>query len=323
MTTTAVRRALVAVTAAAALLPTAPALAQTAAPTPSAGLTGFTVSRSLIDIGETVDVTVSGSAGTPVRLFLGNFRAPEGRQIRAGTIGSGGSLTWTGLRPEDSVLLFARGAGSDTGLAGETVRVRRTVTIGVQQRVRGTYVFSGQVARAEAGVPVTVARLDSRTGRATGVVSTRTTADGRYSVSTGLPNGLGSFYAIADAANGLDAGRSRLYGLLVNTAPAPVQAVSLDVGRSTGTTYVFSGAVTPGRSVPVTLARVVDGRLVPVAGGRSAADGGYVFRVPVAPGTSAYQVVTATARSRVYGLVVPAVQSDPRERDDLAASAER
>lgn len=56
--------------------------------------------------------------------------------------------------------------------------------------------------------------------------------------------------------------------------------------------------------MPVTLARVVDGRLVGVAGGRSAADGGDVFRVPVAPGTSSFQVVSSTARSRVHGLAV-------------------
>ena len=50
--------------------------------------------------------------------------------------------------------------------------------------------------------------------------------------------------------------------------------MSLDVGRSAGNAFVFSGAVSPGRSAPVTLARVVSGRLVGVAGGRSAANGG-------------------------------------------------
>ena len=203
---------------------------------------------------------------------------------------------------------FARVAGADTGGTFVDVLVRRIVTIGVAQRSRGTYTFSGQITRAEAGVPVTIARLDDQTGRVTGVAATSTTADGRYTVSTSLPQGIGGYYAIALARSGLEAGRSRLYGLLVNTTPTPaaVQAISLDVGRSAGSTYVFSGAVSPGRSVPVTLARVVDGRLVAVAGGRSAANGGYVLRAPVAPGTSFFQVVTATARSRVYGLTVPA-----------------
>ena len=73
--------------------------------------------------------------------------------------------------------------------------------------------------------------------------------------------------------------------------------MSLDVGRSAGNAFVFSGAVSPGRSAPVTLARVVSGRLVGVAGGRSAANGGYAFRVPVSAGTSCSQVVTSTARS--------------------------
>ncbi len=45
--------------------------------------------------------------------------------------------------------------------------------------------------------------------------------------------------------------------------------------------------------------------------------------MPVAPGTSFFQVVTASARSRVYGLAVPAVQSDPRERDDIPVSTPR
>lgn len=341
MSTPSARRTLVALAAAAALLPAAPALARSATPAPSAStapapsatpsptatptpvLTGLAVTRSLIDVGQTVDVTVNGSAGTSVSLFLGNFRAPQGREIRTGTIGSGGSLTWTGLRPEDSSVFFVGVAGSDTSIPGVSVLVRRTVTIGIEQRTRGIYTFSGQVDRAEAGVPVTVARFDGRTKRATGVASTRTSADGRYSISTALPQGLSSYYAIADAANGLDAGRSRLYGLLADTAPAAAQTISLDVGRSSGSTYLFSGAVSPGRSVPVTLARVVDGRLVGVTGGRSAANGGYLFRVPVAPGTSFFQVVTATASSRVYGLVVPGVQSDPRERDDLAASRPR
>lgn len=329
MITAPTRRALLALATAAALVPAAPALAQTATPTPSASATpapsatptatptpaptqfldGFSVSRPLIDVGETVDVTVRGAAGTEVSLFLGNFRAPEGTLIRTGVIGANGSFTWTGLRPGDSSVFFVRAPLIRVTTPQVTVRVRRTVTIGVEQRTRGVYAFSGQIARAEAGVQVTIARLDDQTKRVTGVASTRTTADGRYVIATSLPQGLAGYYAIAGAANGLDAGRSRLYGLLVNTTPGPApatQSVSLDVGRSAGNVYLFSGAVSPGRSVPVTLARVVDGRLVGVAGGRSAANGGYVFRVPVAPGTHAFQVVTATARSRVYGLVVPA-----------------
>ena len=132
MTTTSTRRVLVALATAAALVPAAPALAQTAAPTPTASptatpspnatpsptatptatptpvLNGLSVSRSLIDFGQIVDVTVNGTPGTQVGLFLGNFRAPQGRQIRTGTIGTDGSFTWTGLRPEDSSVFFVR-----------------------------------------------------------------------------------------------------------------------------------------------------------------------------------------------------------------------
>ena len=158
------------------------------------------------------------------------------------------------------------------------------------------------------------------------MASTRTTADGRYTVATSLPQGLAGYYAIAGGRNGLDAGRSRLYGLLVNTTPrqTAAQSVSLDVGRSTGSTYIFSGAVSPGRSVPVTLARVVNGQLVGVASGRSAANGGYVFRVPVGAGTHFFQVIAANARSRVYGLVVPRIiDGGGRRRSRLRQLAPR
>ena len=204
-------RALVAAAIAATLLPGTPASAQTATPV----IDALSVSRSLIDLGQAVDATVTGAPGTEVALFLGNFRASQGRQIRTGTIGSDGSLTWTDLRPQDSVALFVRVAGSDTGGTFADVLVRRLVTIGVAQRGRGTYAFSGRVVRPEAGVQVVIARLDDRTKRVTGVAETRTTADGRYAVSTSLPQGLAGYYAIALAASGLEAGRSRLYGLQV------------------------------------------------------------------------------------------------------------
>ena len=97
--------------------------------------------------------------------------------------------------------------------------MRRAVSIGIRQPVRAVYVFSGTIDRPEAGVQVTVARLDSETRRVTGVASTRTTADGRYEISTSLPVGFAGYYALTSATPRLDAGRSRLYGLLVNTRP--------------------------------------------------------------------------------------------------------
>ena len=216
---------------AATLVPAAPASAQTATPTPTVSpapvIDRLSVSRSLIDLGQTVDATVTGAPGTEVALLLGNFRASQGRQIRTGTIGSDGSLTWTDLRPQDSVALFVRVAGADTGGTFADVLVRRTVTIGVAQRGRGTYAFSGRIVRPEAGVPVVIARLDDRTKRVTGVAATRTTADGRYTVSTSLPQGLAGYYAIALAASGLEAGRSRLYGLHVGATPTAAAAGGL------------------------------------------------------------------------------------------------
>ena len=156
-------RALVAAAIAATLVPGVPASAQVATPTPTVSpapvIDGLSVSRSLIDLGQTVDATVTGAPGTQVALLLGNFRASQGRQIRTGTIGSDGSLTWTDLRPQDSVALFVRVAGSDTGGTFADVLVRRTVTLGVAQRGRGTFAFSGRIVRPEAGVPVVIARL--------------------------------------------------------------------------------------------------------------------------------------------------------------------
>ena len=86
-----------------------------------------------------------------------------------------GQFTWE-LQPGARTTF--RGFVDDVYAGQVDVRVRRTVGIGVQQRTTGVYTFSGVIARPEAGVQVTIARLDSQTNRVTGVASTRTTADG-------------------------------------------------------------------------------------------------------------------------------------------------
>ncbi len=123
------------------------------------------------------------------------------------------------LQPGDRTLLYATVDGRQT--ASATVEVRRTVTIGIRQPARGVYVFSGQVARAEPGLQVTVARLDSETRRVTGVASTRTDGAGRYSIRTSLPVGFAGYYALTGVSDvgALQPGRSRLYGLIVDTRP--------------------------------------------------------------------------------------------------------
>ena len=192
-----------------------------------------------------------------------------------------------------------------------TVQQGATVTIGVRQ-ASGSYTFTGTVAPAAAGVPVTIARLGTD-GRVSGIASTRTLTGGAYELRTSLPLGFASYYALTGATPELAPARSRLYGLLVNVRPGSpaTPTVTLDVRRGTGS-YVFSGQVTPGRSVPVTLARHVGGRLVGVIGSRTGPGGQYAFGVPVGPGTHVFQVLTGAAdglapgRSRVYGLVVPA-----------------
>ena len=192
-----------------------------------------------------------------------------------------------------------------------------TVTIGISQRA-GTYTFTGTVTPAVAGVQVTIARLGTD-GRVTGIASTRTVAGGAYEIRTSLPVGFASYYALTAPTPEVQAGRSRLYGLIVNVLPgAPVTpTVTLDVRRGSST-YVFSGQVTPARSVPLTLARIVDGRPVGVVGTRTPAGGQYAISMPVAPGTHYFQVLAGAgsgrpaASSRVYGLVVPATAAAGR-----------
>jgi lysophospholipase L1-like esterase len=170
----------------------------------------ITVDTAVIDSGGTHQLTVTGRAGGAVQL-LGN-----GRVIRTATIPASGQSTWT-LQPRDRTVFQAAVDGVRS--TSVEVRVRRAVSIGIRQPVTGVYVFSGTIDRPEAGVQVTVARLDSETRRVTGVASTRTTADGRYEISTSLPVGFAGYYALTSATAQVDAGRSRLYGLLVNTRP--------------------------------------------------------------------------------------------------------
>jgi len=354
---TASRRTVAAFAAAAALLPT-PALAQTApdatasptattepTATPTATATPTTpppttapptatptatdepapiapdiaVEVKILDYGQETQLAVFGEVGARVQLY-GN-----GRVIREDTIqeydDESGIFVWD-LQPGQTTTFFALVDGVRT--TSITVPVRRTVTIGIRQ-ASGIYTFTGTIARPEAGVQVTVARLDAGTKRVTGVASARTDASGRYTIRTGLPVGQAGYYALTEARSGLDAGRSRLYGLIVPSRPVvtspqtpALTAASVTVGvRSAGQSkYVISGRLTPGRSVPVTLAEVRDGRLVGVAGGRTSANGSYSFTVTLNQAanqtTRTFQVLTAAgqglraATSRPYGLVIPA-----------------
>lgn len=307
------RRVLVAVAAAVALMPAAPAIAQTTAlplPTdpyhesiPQALDPVIDVDKSVIDYGNTHLLSVSGTMGADVQLF-GN-----GVLIRRTTLGNmgdySGYFVWE-LQPRDTTQFHAVVNGVKTETV--TVRVRRTVTIGVSQAA-GVYTFSGQIQRAEAGVQVTIARLDSKTKRVTGVASTTTTVGGHYVIHTNLPTGFAGYYAMTGVnRSALEPGRSRLYGLIVKAQPIapPVQQQSISLGvRKVGASYVFSGAVTNGGNVPITLARVVNGGLVGVVGGRTTASGSYSLSVPLGSGSYVFQTLTATAKSRLYGLNVP------------------
>lgn len=321
MISTSTRRTLVALATTAALLPAAPALAQTATPTPTPAVApttspttpavlGVTASANVIDFGRTVDVTVQGRPGQAVDLLIANRRLTVPRLIRTATLDADGSFSWTGLRPDERTTFIAVPAGTSPNQSPFTsVQVRRTVTIGVSQ-ANGVYTFAGQLARAEAGVQVTIARLDSETKRVTGVASTTTDAAGRYTIRTALLQGFAGYYALTEEANGLDAGRSRLYGLIVNTRPGTgqppaAQGLTLSVRRA-GSSYSFEGVLSPARGgVPVTLARIVNGRLQGLAGGITEANGRYIITIQPPAGTYQFTALTANARSRNYGLVVP------------------
>ena len=316
------RRTLVALATTAALLPAAPALAQTAAPTatptasvspvpaPAPAAPRIEVDRTLIDFGQTTTLVVFGRVGATVQLF-GNGRVVRTAVLELTEQDAIGIAVFP-LQPGDRTLFYATVDGRQT--ASVTVEVRRTVTIGIQQPTRGVYVFSGQVARAEAGLQVTIARLDSGTRRVTGVASTRTDAAGRYTIRTSLPVGFAGYYALTGVTStgALQPGRSRLYGLIVNTRPGtttppPSTSQGLTLGvRRAGNSYAFEGVLTPARGgVPVTLAQIVNGRLQGLAGGVTEANGRYVITIQPPPGTYQFTALTANARSRNYGLVVP------------------
>ena len=231
MITVSMCRTLVALATTAALLPAAPALAQTATPTatptatirpaptptPTPAAPRIEVDRTSINYGQTMTLVVFGRIGATARIYA------NGRLIREAVLelteqDAIGIAVFT-LQPGDRTLFYATVDGRQT--ASATVAVRRTVTIGIQQPTRGVYVFSGQVARAEAGLQVTIARLNSETKRVTGVASTRTDAAGRYTIRTSLPVGFAGYYALTGVSNvgALQPGRSRLYGLIVNTRP--------------------------------------------------------------------------------------------------------
>lgn len=232
MISTRSRRALVALAATAALLPAAPALAQTAtttvttAPSPAPEPASIDVSRNVIDYGQTILLGARGRFGAPVQLF-GN-----GKLIRTATIGEDGEagpvFTWE-LRPGDRTLFYALIDGQRTETI--TVEVRRTVTIGVSQ-ARGVYSFTGTTRRAEPGLQVTIARLDATTKRVTGVASALTNAAGNYTIRTALPASQAGYYALTGVTrNGaLQPGRSRLYGLVVPVQSDPREREDVAAG---------------------------------------------------------------------------------------------
>ena len=182
--------------------------------TPAPVQPGIAVDATVIEHGDTHLLGVFGRVGSRVQLF-GN-----GRLLRSATLAKGkadgGAYVWR-LRPDGRTVFSAVVDGVRTKTV--TVRVRRTASIGVSQ-TSGIYTFSGTVRRPEAGVQVTIARLDSVTRRVAGVASTRTDAAGRYTIRTSLPVGFAGYYALTGVNRSpLEPGRSRLYGLVVRHRP--------------------------------------------------------------------------------------------------------
>ena len=181
-------------------------------PPPTSQPAQITVSARTIDVGAAVALTVLAPVGAVVDLYAGTARAPE-RVIRTATAGGAG-VSWQ-LRPGETTRFSAQVRGG-TRTATVTVAVRRTVTIGIRQSA-GVYTFTGVVHRPVAGLQVTLARLMT-SGRVVGVASTTTNAAGAYTIRTRLAPGMGGYYALTAPTSDLQAGRSRLYGLVV---PAP------------------------------------------------------------------------------------------------------
>lgn len=238
-------RALAVVTTLALWAPAVPALAQDAAPAPaprvaaSAATPTVRVDRPVVEHGQALRLVVQGRAGAQVRLLAAAPTAPAPRSIRQAVLSSSagadpttGSASWE-LQPGRTTRFTAVVDGVESSAV--TVTVRRAVTVGVRQAAR-TYTFSGSVAHPEAGVQVTVARLGTD-GRVTGVASTRTTAGGRYAIRTSLPTGFASYYALTSSTGDLQAGRSRLYGLVVPGAQRPA-AVSPVHGGTYSAVYL-------------------------------------------------------------------------------------
>jgi hypothetical protein len=233
MTNVSTRRTLVALAATATLLPAAPALAQTSTSSATVPVTAaptrvqlvpprIDVDRRVIDYGRTHGLNVFapvGDIGRHVQLWANTLPNRTPRLIREAVlvateqdaVAIAGWVLQPGATTTYSVVV--NGARSAT----TTVQVRRSVSIGVRETDRA-YTFSGHIASPVAGLQVTVARLDAATKRVTGVASTRTTADGHYAIRTSLPVGRAGYYALTSATSDLQAGRSRLYGLVV---PAP------------------------------------------------------------------------------------------------------
>ncbi len=200
------RHALVLLATAALLLTASPAVAQTVSEPQQPTMPVITpadeheddapepvllVERNLIDYGQTHELAVLGALGEAAEVFVTTASNPTPRLVERRVLQPHEELKDEGvgvalfqLRPEATTHYIADVDGVQSN--AETVEVRRTVTIGVRQ-ASGVYTFSGQIARAEAGLQVTIARLDAATKRVTGVASARTDAAGRYTIRTGLP----------------------------------------------------------------------------------------------------------------------------------------
>ena len=214
-----------------------------------------------------------------------------------------GQFTLPGLT--GTTLLFAQDRERGLYSPPLTLGVRRAVSLEVTpagDRNR----FAGSINPPQAGVPVTLARIGVN-GRLTGLLGTTTDTTGQYSFVAPLDDENGPLTVLTGTAGGIPGGRSQAFG-----RPWPrVPTVSLSVAREPAGTYRFSGVVSPGQSVSVSLARLQNGQRIGVVGGRTDASGRYTLRVRLAAGSYTFQVVTGLTPafswglSQQYGLQVP------------------
>ena len=160
---------------------------QTAVPTHCRVRTTTALSRSGLDVGGAVRLTVRGRPGATVDVFESARPSTTFRIVRSGVTAAYGSARWD-LRPRANTRWYALQRGCPVSVASPTttVLVRAVVTLDVRRVRPGTFVFSGTAlpARKE-GLAISLYRL-SPSGREVLVARVRSGATGTWRLTQSL-----------------------------------------------------------------------------------------------------------------------------------------